>query len=126
MTLAVDLRAGRQACLALLVAAGCTHSRQLPPEAGRELLPFLEDGRTTAEQLLLELGIPTAQFEDGRILTFRLLVTGDRRVVPVSRHLELSWRDPRLASWPTSPLVNLIVVLDERLVVVRHAIVQVR
>lgn len=38
----------------------------------RDLLDFLEDGRTTREDALLALGDPSASYETGRILTYRL------------------------------------------------------
>ena len=35
-------------------------------------LAFVQDGRISREDLLLKLGTPTAQFENGRILTYNL------------------------------------------------------
>jgi hypothetical protein len=37
-----------------------------------ELLTFIQDGQTTREQVFLALGEPSATYENGRILTFRL------------------------------------------------------
>lgn len=42
------------------------------PVGQPDLLAFIEDGRTTREQAFLALGEPSATYEDGRILTFRL------------------------------------------------------
>jgi hypothetical protein len=111
----------------LLVGTGCSYARPLPADAGQKLLPLLEDGRTTAEEILLELGIPTAQFEGERILTYRLLITEDGKALPVSRHLSLAWgNDPRLVAWQEGRIVNLVLVFDERHVLVRHGLVQVK
>jgi hypothetical protein len=42
------------------------------PMGQPDLLAFIEDGRTTREQAFLALGEPSATYEDGRILAFRL------------------------------------------------------
>lgn len=42
------------------------------PVGQPDLLAFVEDGRTTREQAFLALGEPSATYEDGRILAFRL------------------------------------------------------
>lgn len=42
------------------------------PVGQPDLLGFIEDGRTTREQAFLALGEPSATYEEGRILTFRL------------------------------------------------------
>jgi hypothetical protein len=52
--------------IALLGACAST------PVGQPDLLAFIEDGRTTREQAFLALGEPSATYEDGRILTFRL------------------------------------------------------
>jgi hypothetical protein len=39
-----------------------------------ELLGFVRDGTTTREEVLLKLGIPSAQFEGEKILTYQLRV----------------------------------------------------
>ena len=51
-----------------LLAGGCAST----PTGRPDLLSFIEDGRTTREQTYLQLGEPSAIYEDGRILAFRL------------------------------------------------------
>jgi hypothetical protein len=58
--------AGAALVLALLGACAST------PVGQANLLAFIKDAQTTREQVFLALGDPSATYEDGRILTFRL------------------------------------------------------
>ncbi len=42
------------------------------PGADRDLLKFLEAGKTTREEVLLKLGQPSATLEQERVLTYRI------------------------------------------------------
>ncbi len=42
------------------------------PGASKNLLDFLEIGRTTREEVILKLGQPSGAFEQERILTYRI------------------------------------------------------
>lgn len=53
--------------LALLSACAST-----PPIGKHDLLDFLQDGTTTKEEVFLHLAEPSATFEGGRILAYRL------------------------------------------------------
>jgi hypothetical protein len=120
-------RAPRAALNVLLLLVGCSSARPVPVDTSRAWLPFLRDGTTTAEEVLLELGIPTAQFEGERILTYRVTIRDDGKVFPVTRRLKLSWNeDPRLSAWPESAVANLVLVFDERHVLARHRLIEVR
>jgi len=44
-----------------------------------ELLGFIQDGITTREEVVLKLGIPSAQFEGEKILTYQLRVDQEGR-----------------------------------------------
>ncbi len=111
---------------AAAVAAGCSHARPVPAAVSQKRLPFLADGSTTAEEVILKLGGPAAQFEGERILTYRLAVTGDE-VVPVAPCLPPSGRgDPRLAAWREGEMWSLVLVFDDRRVLVRHSLIRVR
>src|SRR5213075_150026 len=58
---------------------------------------FIQDGQTTREQVLLQVGIPSRQFEAGRILAWRVGTAGQNLVTvsdyPGEPHL-------RYNSWP--------------------------
>ncbi len=51
-----------------LLLAACASA----PEGHKDVLDFLNDGVTRREDVLLKLGAPTAQYEDSRILAYRL------------------------------------------------------
>ena len=71
---------------------------------------FIQDGQTTREQVLLKLGIPSRQFEAGRILAWRVGTAG-QDLVTVSDYP--GEPDLRYNSWPAgSRGYDLIVVFD--------------
>jgi hypothetical protein len=62
----------------ILILASCATPKIQPTDTQllfkTELLGFIQDGITTREEVLLNLGIPSAQFEGEKILTYQLLV----------------------------------------------------
>lgn len=131
----------------LVLFIGCAPAHLSPvqeSEVKQTLLSFLEDGKTTKEEVLLRLGIPSAQFEGERILTYRLRFEyyseGDetkdtggvvrkvrKEMVVIAR--EIDPNDPRLSQWggerPTIDYLNLILVFDEHHVLQRHSLLRV-
>lgn len=57
------------ALLASVVLGGCVTPI---PGARQDLLRFLETGRTSREEVLMQLGQPSGSFEQERILTYRI------------------------------------------------------
>lgn len=65
----------RLSLLLLLVAlVGCVS----PPQGRTDLLDFLNIGKTTREEVILNLGQPSASFEQDRILTYRIGTSGNK------------------------------------------------
>ena len=60
------------AALLLGLLAGCATTSTTDPGASSELLKFLNIGHTTREEVQLKLGRPSAAFEMGKILTYRI------------------------------------------------------
>lgn len=58
--------------LCVLLLTTCAHIRIADKSLEKEWLPFIEDGRTTKDEVLSKLGKPTGQFEDGRIFTYQM------------------------------------------------------
>ena len=60
----------------VLLATGCAtpHVQSADPQLlfKSELLGFIQDGVTTREELVVKLGIPSAQFEGEKILIYQL------------------------------------------------------
>lgn len=110
--------------VALLVPLACAHAtRPADTEISRQWLGYLQDDKTTKEEVLLKLGLPTAQFEGERILTWRLMLHAGEGLVPVAR--EVDPLDPRMAQWREAEY-NLILVFDERNVMQRHSLVKIK
>ena len=84
-----------------------------------KLLPFeVLDGETKREDLLLRLGAPTSEFEENRLVVYRLLVGRAQKLQPfVCRTDEPVSSDRRLFD---------LVVVYEKGVVARHALVRIR
>ena len=93
--------------------AGCATPR-LPGDP--HLLDFLHDGQTTKEAVFLKLGQPSAAFESGHILTYRLGQERKRgyflREAGATNWLELKY--------------SLVLVFNAQGVLQRHSLVEVR
>jgi hypothetical protein len=50
----------------------CAHIQVVDKSIQEKWLPFIEDGKTTKDEVLLKLGRPSGQFEGGRILTYTM------------------------------------------------------
>jgi hypothetical protein len=61
--------------LLVMLLGGCVAPARPPermPHLETRWLSYLEDGRTTRDEVVSRLGAPSAQFEGERILTYRL------------------------------------------------------
>jgi hypothetical protein len=50
----------------------CSTVTPVEPQLVRERLPFIQDGKTSKEEILNRLGEPANRYEDGRILTYKM------------------------------------------------------
>lgn len=96
--------------VAMAFSVGCSTT----PIGRGDLLDFLKDGVSTREDIILQLGDPNAMYEHSRILTYRLSQDENGWVL---RDNTKNWY---------GVLVNLVLVLDDRGVLKRHSLVQVR
>lgn len=94
--------------LALLSACAST------PIGKRDLLDFLQDGKTTKEEVFLHLAEPSAMFEGGRIFTYRL--NEDEGGYTIKGSKEKGW----------SGKYSLVLSFDANGVLRRHALVRVQ
>jgi hypothetical protein len=110
----------------LLVTLLCGCATQAPPAKVTEIeaqhLGFVRDGVTSREQALLQLGLPSGQFEGERIMTWRLCYNGEV-LFPIAA--ERAPDDPRYTMWRV-PAYNLVLVFDARNLVQRHSFIEVR
>ena len=109
--------------LGLLVAACATPKVQpLPAERAMrsDLLSFIQDGITTRERVLLNLGTPSAQFENGRILTYqvRFHKSGALHLVGPRRSAE----NPLLTNWEPG-ILSLVLVFGPDGLLEKHSLV---
>ena len=107
--------------LGLVLGIGCAdpavvQERTRVFEAG--LLSSIQDGRTTRQEALLQLGTPAASFEGGRILTFDFILdaSGEWRRMGSGPQAELQYGRGRASS------LVLVFGPDDRLV--RHSLVK--
>jgi len=100
----------RHVVLGLLGAAaiaGCSATIQsIGKGSARELVPFIEDGKTTRADVVAKLGNPVDTFEQGKIVTYRMRPTGDGLSVAGSLDKDASY--------------ELVLSFDERNVLRRH------
>jgi hypothetical protein len=107
------------AVLLLLLPAGCGGSAlvHLPLEMEQKLLPELEDGASTREEILTRLGTPSLQLEDRRILMFRMTSDAHEHLAVARRGGESGW---------AAAEYSLVLAFDEQGVLVRHRLIQVK
>jgi hypothetical protein len=108
----------------LTLAPGCASQTPEPKvaEIEKRHLSFVRDGVTSREEALLQLGIPSGQFEGERVMTWRLLYNG-KSLYPVAA--ARSPEDPRYTVW-TGPIYNLVLVFDVRNLLEKHSFLEVR
>jgi hypothetical protein len=94
----------------LAVLAGCSTT----PIGKRDLLDFLQDGKTTREDVFLRLAEPSATFESGRILTYRM--DEDEGGYTIKGAKGVKW----------SAKYSLVLSFDEKGILRRHALVRVQ
>jgi hypothetical protein len=119
------LRAAALLVVTLLpLAPGCASPTPEPKvaEIEQQHLSFVRDGVTSREQALLQLGLPSGQFEGERIMTWRLCYNGET-LFPIAA--ERAPDDPRYTLWRV-PAYNLVLVFDARNLVQRYSFIEVR
>lgn len=92
--------------------AGCA---SMPPAyADKDLLSFLTPG-ISRETVLLKLGEPSATFEQGRVLTYRVGADEEKGYFLLDR--QIRWENTKY---------SLVLVFDEKMLLKKHSLVQVR
>ena len=100
------------ALCALFMLCSCT---SLPPVyADKDLFNFLTPG-TSREAVLLKLGEPSASFEHGSILTYRVGADDEKGYFLLDR--KVRWDNTKY---------SLVLVFDEKGLLTKHTLVQVR
>jgi len=104
---------------------GCAAQKYYEPdiELQNTSLSYLEVGKTTKEEVLIKLGIPSAQFEGERILTYRMMSDKEQGVLIVAR--ELDDKDPRLSKW-SKAIYSLVLIFDEQGILEKKSLIKVR
>lgn len=101
------------AVLWLTCFLGCA---SVPPVPGdKNLLNDVMGRETTREEILLKFGEPSASFESGRILTYRIGETEGSGYYLVNR--QVHWGNTKY---------SLVLVFDERGILRKHNLVRVR
>ena len=87
-------------------------------------LPFIENGKITKEEVLLKLGIPSAQFEGEKIFIYKMMLDEKEGFKVASRYINMAW-DPRFSRWGI-PEYHLVLVFDKRNILQRHSLLLVK
>lgn len=97
--------------LLALCATGCgmANARSVDVREQRDRLPFLREGQTMIDGAVAALGDPAARFEGGRVLVWRMKEDGDR-----------------LVSVFSGAEYNLMLAFDERGVLARFNLIEIR
>ena len=111
------------AIASILLFVGCAtpHVKPVDPQIlfKTEFLAFIQDDVTTREEVLVKLGIPTAQFEGEKILMYQLRANeaGKWHLLAPSINSTTGFR-----TWP-SGAASLVLVFREDGILRRHSLV---
>ena len=105
----------------LLGGIGCA-SHVTQEQWQRNVLGFVQDGVTTREQVLMQLGAPTGRFEADRIFTYRIAREGDDGLRILQRQSDGSGYAG--GNWQAADFSLVLVFQDE--ILTRHSLVPVR
>src|SRR5262245_5622289 len=75
--------------LLLALIAGCASTPEAKPR--KDLLAFLEDGQSSCDEVLSHLGHPSQQYEQGRLLTYRITRDAQMRDAIASNWAETNY-----------------------------------
>ncbi len=110
----------------LLDITGCARKLRLvdPTEVRSSAISFLEDGHSSREAVIAQLGEMFAEFENGRVVAYRL----DESFKSVGAHRRsLQGRPARWdRPWGGEQRYSLVLVFDETDILVDHSLVSVR
>ncbi len=119
----------RWSCLYVLMGCmlcGCEPHILTPAEVSTVLAPDIQDGKTTRQQVVLKFGTPAAEFEQGRILTYRLEQDDAGKLWPCTR--DLAPIDPNLAHrapWSANAY-SLVLVFNGKNILSEHSLVPMK
>ncbi len=100
----------RFSLLLICAAAGCAST----PEYPVDLLAFLDQPTITRQDVLMQLGPPSTEFEQSRVLSYRLSRCKNGHVMDTPTYL---WKGVDC---------NLVLVFDDQDVVQRHRLIEIR
>ena len=107
----------------IILATGCATPKVQPADPQllfkSDLLSFLGDGVTTREEVVLKLGIPSAQIEGEKILMYQLKVDEDGKWRLVAPRWNLG---TGLRAW-SEGTCSLVLVFGENGVLQKHSLV---
>ncbi|HYA20065.1 MAG TPA: hypothetical protein VEG25_05405 [Burkholderiales bacterium] len=104
--------------LTALVVAGCAASTVAPadPVVVKQVLPFIQDGKTTKKEVLNRLGDPDYRHEGGRILAYKMWMCAREEQVPFTEETRCM----------DSGAYNLVLVFGPQNLVEKHSLVRVK
>jgi hypothetical protein len=95
----------------LLISCARQNVRIVDEGIQRSWLPFIENGKTTKDEVLTKLGMPSRQFEGGRIITYHMTFSEEKGFrVDVKRQF----------------IYNLVLVFDKRNILEKHRFLKLK
>jgi len=101
----------------------CAHIRVVDKSIQDKWLSFIEDGKTTKDEILLKLGKPSGEFEGGRIFTYTMSFSEEDgfRV-----NYEREFIYPYQKYSVSKAKYNLVLVFKENNILSKHNLLKVR
>jgi hypothetical protein len=99
--------------LSAFLLISCAHQNVRMVDEGIQLkwLSLIEDGKTTKDEVLTQLGMPSRQFEGGRIMTYHMTFSEEKGFrVDAKRQF----------------IYNLVLVFDKRNILEKHRLLKLK
>jgi len=98
-------------CFVISACPSTSTHKKLTEIEYKTYLPFIELGVTTREQVILSLGIPSFQYEKGRIIAYKLYKENDTgKLIPINH--DATTHDLNYDTY-WSNLFDLVIVFNE-------------
>ncbi len=109
---------------AILALLGCTNKLLIADEAFiMKNMPYVSDNQSRREDILLKLGEPNWSFEDGRILTFRIIIDKKGKITPVTNDNNKNARDLAANSLLSIRYYSLVLVFNPQGILQKHSLI---
>jgi hypothetical protein len=111
--------------LFFIILSSCSNKIYIPNAGFQEMnLPFIKDSVATREEIMLHLGLPQGDYENGRIIIYRLAFNKEKKLLIVEREFEYYYKTFPQNTWLLARY-SLVLVFNEKNILVKHSLIEI-